>query len=177
MKKTIVAFALALSTVTAAASDAPSVPSRSNPIAPTASAVSAPKFWVGVNAGGLVNNGINGIQDAPWNVGVTGGYNFFKLGPIGLAVEGTYDYKKGDTQDVAGNVVGSVAFGSLAPYALAGVGYRWADIKNEKIWNVGGGVKYSFARNIEIDARYRRVEDWDRTKHDDRVTFGVNYKF
>lgn len=177
MKNTIVAFALALSTVTAAASDAPSVPSRSNPIAPTASVVSAPKFWVGVNAGGLVNNGLNDIQDTPWTVGLVGGYNFFRLGPIRLGAEGTYDYKKGDTQDVVGNVIGSVAFGSIAPYALAGVGYRWADTGNEKIWNVGGGVKYSFARNFEVDARYRRVEDWDRTKHDDRVTLGVNFKF
>jgi opacity protein-like surface antigen len=177
MKKTIVAFALALSTVSAAASDAPSVPSRSAPTAPVAKSIASPNFWVGVNAGGFVNNGINGIEDAPWNVGVVGGYNFFKIGPVGLGVEGTYDYKKGDTQDVVGNVIGSFAFGSITPYGLAGVGYRWADVKNEKIWNVGGGVKYSFARNMEVDARYRRVEDWDRTKHDDRVTLGVNFKF
>lgn len=177
MKKTIVAFALALSTVSAAASDAPSVPSRSAPTAPVAKSIASPNFWVGFNAGGFVNNGLNDIQDAPWTVGLVGGYNFFKMGPLGLGAEGTYDYKKGDTQDVVGNVIGSFAFGSITPYGLAGVGYRWADVKNEKIWNVGGGVKYSFARNFEVDGRYRRVENFDRVWHDDRVTLGVNFKF
>ena len=175
MKKTIVALALALSTVTAAATDTSSLPSRSNPTAPIGGSLVEPKMWVGVNVGGAVSDGIN--RDAPWTVGVVGGYNVVRLGPLGLGVEGTYDYKKGDTQDISGNVLTSMKFGSFSPYALAGVGYRWSDAANEKTWTVGGGVKYSLTRSLEVDTRYRRIEDWDRTRPDDRVTIGVNFKF
>ena len=175
MKNTIIAFALAASTVAANATDISSIPSRLSPSAPAASLVSPPKFWVGVNGGGSVTNGIN--ADAPWNVGAVVGYNFLTIGPVAVGAEGTYDYVKGGTNDVAGNAIASITFGSLTPYALAGAGYRWVDSGNEKIWNVGGGLKYSFSRNIEVDARYRRVENWDRTNHDDRVTLGANFKF
>ena len=175
MKKTLATLALVLSTATAFATDTSSIPSRTNPTAPIGGSLVEPKMWVGVNVGGAVSDGIN--RDAPWTVGVVGGYNVVRLGPLGLGVEGTYDYKHGDTQDIAGNVITSMKFGSFSPYGLAGVGYRWSDVKNEKTWNVGGGVKYAISRNIEVDTRYRRIEDWDRARPDDRVTIGVNFKF
>ena len=175
MKNTIIAFALAATTVTAAASDIPSIPSRSNPVAPVSRALPAPSFWVGLNGGASITGGLS--KDSPWNVGAVAGYNVFKIGPVGFGVEGTYDYTKGGTHDVAGNALASLTFGSLTPYVLGGAGYRWSDFKNENIWNVGGGVKYSFARNFEIDGRYRRVENFDRNWHDDRVTLGANFKF
>ena len=179
MKKTIVALALALSTVSAAATDTSSIPSRSNPTAPVGGALVEPKMWVGVNGGISATDGVN--RDAPWTIGVVGGYNVARLGPLGLGVEGAYDYKKNDTQTVFGNVLTSFSVGSFTPYALAGVGYRWdasaAREVNEKVWNVGGGVKYSLTRSLEVDTRYRRIEDFDRARPDDRVTIGVNFKF
>jgi len=192
MKNTLIAFALAATTVTAAASDIPSIPSRSNPVAPVSRALPAPSFWVGINGGVSITDGLS--KDSPWSVGAVAGYNVFKIGPVGFGVEGTYDftksethhvslrrprpdYTRGGTHDVAGNVIASYSFGSLTPYALGGIGYRWSDVKNENIWNAGGGVKYSFARNFEIDARYRHIENVDRTWHDDRVTLGANFKF
>lgn len=175
MKKTICAIALVLSTATAFATDTSSIPSRTNPIAPVGGSLVEPKMWVGVNAGISATDGIN--SDAPWSVGAVAGYNVVRLGPLGLGIEGTYDYKKGVTQDISGNVLASLKFGSFSPYGLAGIGYRWADVKNEKTWTVGGGVKYAVSRNIEVDTRYRRIEDWDRARPDDRVTIGVNFKF
>jgi opacity protein-like surface antigen len=181
MKKTIATLALALSTVSAAATDTSSIPSRTAPTAPVSEfgSLVQPKMWVGVNGGFSLTDGIN--RDAPWSIGVNGGYNVVRLGPLGLGVEGTYDYKKGDTQTVIGNAITSFSFGSFTPYALAGVGYRWDASRsrevNEKVWNVGGGVKYAISRNIEVDTRYRRIEDFDRARPDDRVTLGVNFKF
>jgi len=178
MNKTIVALALALSTVTAAATDLPSKTAPSAPASPFGGLVT-PNGWVGVNAGGSVADSIN--TNTPWNVGVVGGYNVVKFGPMGLGVEGTYDYRKGNVQTVMGNAVGSFAFGSFTPYVLAGVGYQWdksgRKAIDEKVWNYGGGLKYSLTSSIELDARYRRIEDWDRKRSDDRGTVGVNYKF
>lgn len=175
MKNTVIAFSLLASTVAANATDISSIPSRLSPAAPVASLVSPPKFWVGVNGGASVTNGLT--SDSPWNVGAVAGYNFLTLGPVAVGAEATYDYVKGGTQEVGGNAIASVGVGSFSPYALGGIGYRWTDFGNERIWTLGAGLKYSVARNLEIDTRYRRIENWDRTNHDDRVTLGVNYKF
>ena len=188
MKKTIVALALALSTVTAAATDTSSLPSRSNPTAPVGGSLVEPKMWVGVNVGGAVSDGIN--RDAPWTVGVVGGYNVVRLGPLGLGVEGTYDYyfkKDGvkDNQRGALNVVYSpVELFGFKPYALAGVGAEARNtgiVKNgdaRAIYNVGGGVKYAINKDWETDLRYRYVSDWAGKDRDANVvTFGLNYKF
>jgi opacity protein-like surface antigen len=175
MKNTIVAFVLAASTVAANATDISSIPSRFSPAAPVASVVSPPKFWVGLNGGGSVTNGIN--VDTPWSVGAVAGYNFLTVGPVVVGAEATYDYVKGGTHEVGGNALVSVSVGRFTPYVLGGVGYRWTDFGNDQIWSVGAGVKYSIARNVEFDARYRRIENWDRTNHDDRVTLGANFKF
>jgi len=183
MNKTIVALALALSTVSAAATD---LPSKTSPAVPTATygTLVSPNGYAGVNFGGAVKNGIN--TDAPWTVGVVSGYNVVKVGPLGFGVEGTYDYKEGNTQTVVGNGVASYAVGSFTPYVLAGVGYQWdkngvtsprRNAINEKIFDVGAGMKYAFASNMEFDVRYRRIQNWDRARTDDRATFGVNYKF
>ena len=171
MKNTLAALAVVLGATSAVAAD---IPGRSAPAAPVPIFASK-NFYFGVNAGGVVTDGIN--LDAPWTLGVVGGYNVINLGPISVAAEGTYDYTKGGANDVAGNVVGGYKFGSFTPYALLGVGYRWSDFKNEPIWNVGGGVKFSLTSSIDLDARYRRIDNFDRTMTEDRASLGVNYKF
>ena len=178
MKKTIVALAMALSTVTAVAAD---LPSKTTPDAPASpyGALANPSKYVGVNAGGAVKDGIN--ADAPWTVGIVGGANIVTAGPLGFGVEGTYDYKEGKTHTVMGNGLASFTFGSFTPYVLAGAGYQWdksgVNAIDEKVWNMGAGLKYAFTKTLEVDTRYRRIEDWDRKRQDDRLTFGVNYKF
>jgi opacity protein-like surface antigen len=171
MRNTIAALAAVFGATSAMAAD---LPGKSAPAAP--SPIFASKsFYAGVNGGAIVTDGIN--VNAPWTVGVVGGYNITSIGPIGIAAEGTYDYTKDNTNDVAGNIVGGYSFGSVTPYALAGVGYRFADIRNEAIWNVGVGVKVAVTSSIDVDTRYRRVDNLDRTGGEDRVTVGVNYKF
>lgn len=178
MNKTIVALALALSTVSAVATDLPSKTAPAAPASPYGS-LTSPSAWTGVNVGGAIKDGIN--TDAPWTVGVVGGYNVVKIGPLGLGVEGTYDYKEGNVHTAIGNGVVSYAVGSFTPYVLAGVGYQWdkhtSTAINEKVWNAGVGLKYVFTKTLELDARYRRIDNWDRVRKDDRVSFGVNYRF
>ena len=171
MRNTLAALAVVLGATSAIAAD---LPGKSAPAAP-APIFTSKAFYAGVNAGGVVTDGFN--TDAPWTIGVVGGYNVVSLGPVSVAAEGTYDYKKGGTNDVAGNVVGGYKFGSFTPYALLGVGYRWADVKNEAIWNVGGGVRYPINDSIDLDARYRYISNFDRDTKSNVVTVGVNYKF
>ena len=178
MTKTIVALALALSTVTAAATDLPSKTTPSAPESPFG-ALTTPSAWVGANVGGSVKDGVT--TNAPWTIGVVGGYNVVKFGPMGFGVEGTYDYKEGKTHTAMGNGIASFGIGSFTPYVLAGIGYQWDKSGrraiDEKMFDYGAGMKYAFTRTLEIDARYRRIENWDRARHDDRATIGVNYKF
>ena len=176
MKHTIAALALIATTASAIAAD---VPSRAEPAAPKAPvSVSDKNLYVGFNAGALVTDGFN--KNAPYSVGVVGGYKVFGFGPAGLAVEGAYDYDKNKNNTVTGNVIGSYKIGALTPYALAGAGYRYYDArgaKDEAVWNVGGGVKYAITSSFDVDARYRRFEGFDSKKTEDRVTLGVNFKF
>jgi opacity protein-like surface antigen len=84
---------------------------------------------------------------------------------------------------VSGNALVSYAFGPFSPYALGGVGYRFVDTKrvggpkDEAVWAAGGGIKFAITSAIELDARYRRVENFDFKGIEDRMSLGVNYKF
>jgi opacity protein-like surface antigen len=175
MKHTIAALALIATAASAMAGD---LPSRAEPAAPKAPAILSDKnIYVGFNAGALVTDGFN--KNAPYSVGVVGGYKVFGFGPVGLTAEAAYDYDKNKNNTFTGNVIGSYKIGALSPYALAGVGYRnYHDAtKDEAVWNVGGGVKYAITSSIDADARYRRFEGFDSKKTEDRATFGLNFKF
>ena len=185
MKKIIAAALLVFAASSALAGDLPS--KKATPAAPAA--VTAPDSWyVGVNAGGAVKLDRT-VTDNPATVGGVVGY---KWNPI-FATEITVDeqFKKADqkaqTRVVANGVV--TPFGSVfgfSPYALAGVGVQNHDFRdgvrnnNKTVYNVGGGVKYTIAKNWEADARYRYINTWsDGTKIKDNniVTLGLNYKF
>jgi len=175
MKHTIAALALIATTASAMAAD---VPSRAEPAAPKAPAILSDKsIYVGFNAGALVTDGFN--KNAPYSVGVVGGYKVFGFGPVGVTAEGAYDYDKNKNNTFTGNVIGSYKIGALTPYALAGAGYRnYHDAtKDEAVWNVGGGVKYAITSSIDADARYRRFEGFDSKNTEDRATLGLNFKF
>ena len=80
---------------------------------------------------------------------------------------------------VTGNAIAQLPLNlfNVTPYALAGVGYKWSDAKDEYIYNVGGGIRYSLSKNIELDARYRYISDFKNERNTNAFTAGVNYKF
>jgi len=169
--KTIVSAIFA--TMFAGTSYATDLPRRTAPLAPIAPVALSQPFFVGVHAGATgVNDGI----DKPYVVNLRAGYEFSPF----ARVEANYDYGyNSGTQYHMGSVNGiaQYRFGVVVPYVLAGVGYRWADIKNEPVYTVGGGVRYEFMQNFELDARYRYVTDRNRFRDDNIFTFGLNYKF
>jgi opacity protein-like surface antigen len=168
---------LAMSSV-AVASD---LPSRSSPKAPTVPVVThSTPFFVGVSGGStaLVGDEWSKIN----NIGVRGGYQFNQF----FRAEVAYDYnheavtaagEKSASHLVATNGIVQYNIGSFTPYALVGVGYRINDVKNEAVYNVGGGVRYNLLKNFDVDVRYRYVADFDRVREDNILTAGVEYKF
>ena len=185
MQKTIVsALAILASTVVASASDLPSKAAAAAPLP----AFAAGGYYAGVNVGGNAN-----VTDARvYSGGAVAGWNVLPF----LAVEGTYDLSRPQTKvnreynwqnTVAVNAVPQYKIPGVGAtvYGLGGVGYRWnaaSTVADHSVYNIGGGLKYEFAKNLELDGRYRRIDalqkkDRTSTSAEDRVTFGVNYKF
>jgi opacity protein-like surface antigen len=170
LRTTIAALMTATAITAASASD---LPKRSAPVAP-APAASDSGFYAGVNAGVVRNE-----NDATF--GASLGYQFNNY----LRAEGTYDYRYNEdnsrtkltSSTVMGNAIVQFPIGSFTPYALAGTGYRWSDLKNEQVWNAGGGIRYNVMRNVDVDARYRYVANYDNKRDDNVFTVGLNFKF
>ena len=185
MQKTIfTALALLASTSVALATDLPS-----KTTSPAAPAPAFTQFYTGVNFGGNVD------KARVYTGGAVAGWNILPI----LAVEGTYDlgrpentipYSGGNrnyTSTAAVNVVPQfkIPGTDITAYALGGVGYRWnftTFVTDHSVYNVGGGLKYEFAKNIELDTRYRRIDAIESKYRvgftaEDRLTFGVLYKF
>jgi opacity protein-like surface antigen len=182
MQKTILTTLALLASVTVAS--AADLPSKTK--APASPLPTFTQFYVGGSIGGDLQKAI------VYSGGAVAGWNALPF----LAVEGTYDVsrpqakvgKKFDYENtVALNVVPQykVPATDLTAYALGGVGYRFnsvSTVPDHAVYNLGGGAKYEFAKNLELDARYTRINDvkkkYEKTSPaEDRATVGVNYKF
>jgi len=182
MKRTITTLAILAAAVTSAvASD---LPSKISPAAP-APVFTQSNYYVGVNAG------TDTATKKIYSGGITAGATVLPY----LAAEAAYDFGyakdavKGyhqKTDSLALNVIPQYkVFGTdFTAYALAGVGYKYDAItsnttKNDAFYNVGGGLKYEFVKNIDLDARYRYSDALKTTdkNSDQRITLGVDYKF
>lgn len=171
IRNTLIAF-LAIAGVTSAmAGDLPS--RKQAPAAPVVTSDSG--FYAGLRGGVVFTDNVT--------IGAGVGYQFSRF----IRAEANYDYLNNDKNNVnglsssvaTGNLIGQypLAQWGLTPYALAGVGYRWADIKNEPVWNVGAGVRYAVTQNVEVDARYRYISSFANERQGNAFTLGLNYKF
>ena len=164
-------------TTAASASD---LPSKSNPIAPVGkSSTESYDYYVGASFGSIAKTDIKSVYGNLYG-NVRGGWEFSDF----ARVEADYDfhYNKSATlrsHTISGNVIGQykVGFVPVTPYVLAGVGYRFADVKNEVVYALGAGVRYDVTSEIEADLRYRYITDRDRKRDSNVITIGANYKF
>lgn len=167
---------IAVATLAATSAFAGDLPSRKTaPLPPTREVQSDSGFYAGIRGGVVFTDNVT--------VGAGAGYQFNKF----VRGEVNYDYLNNDgnkvngmsSSVVTGNVIGQypLAQWNLTPYALAGVGYRWSDFKNEPVWNVGAGVRYGVTKNVELDARYRYISSFQNERQGNAFTLGLNYKF
>jgi opacity protein-like surface antigen len=180
IKITALGLMAAIAVTNASATD---LPSRTNvPFPPQRDIVELvePQFYVGGFAGARFTD-----RRASWDrnarMGVVAGWQPFSY----ARVEGVYEYGwngrgSHDSNALFVNAIAqyplSSPIGDFTPYVLAGTGYRWAR-RDESVWNVGAGVRYSITSNVEADLRYRYVSDYNVRGQDNVVTLGLNYRF
>jgi opacity protein-like surface antigen len=182
MQKTIVtALALIASTAVAFATD---LPSKTK--APSAPIPVFTQYYLGATIGGNVD------KARVYSGGAVAGWNVLPF----LAVEGTYDLARPETKvrgeynwqnTVAVNAVPQykVLTTDITAYGVGGIGYRWntaSTVADHSVYNVGAGLKYEFAKNMELDARYTRIDAIEKKSRvgqpaEDRLSMGVLYKF
>jgi len=175
MFKSIITLAAIVTSSAALATDLPSKMAAPAP-APVASSANLP-FFAGVRGGDLYKAEVNN-----WTVGGNAGYEVNKFARVEVGYDRLNNKSKALKSDVVTtNAIAQLPlnFFNITPYALAGVGYKWSHAKDEAIYNVGGGVRYEFAKNLELDARYRHIAGVKKDKYTttDAFTTGINYKF
>jgi opacity protein-like surface antigen len=177
MKRTFTTLAILAAAVTSAA--ATDLPSKKIPTPPTP-VFTQTNYYVGVNVGAET------ATKQMYSGGITAGVNVLPY----LAVEAAYDFgysrnsvkgKHEMSNEVSLNVIPQYKiYSDVTVYALAGTGLKYSDVsKNIAFYNVGGGLKYEFAKNLELDGRYR-YSDAIANKYngvDQTYTLGLNYKF
>lgn len=187
MNKNIKITALGLiSAIAVTNASATDLPSRTNiPFPPMRETVvlNLPQFYVGGFVGGRFtdttpkNRAARIDKNHTARFGAVAGWQ-----PVDYArIEGAYEYSQHNSRrlhanSVFVNAIAQYPVGDFTPYVLAGTGYRWS-LRNEAVWNVGAGVRYSLTENVEADLRYRYVSDYKTRGQDNVVTVGLNYRF
>jgi opacity protein-like surface antigen len=174
----------ALAVLAAGSAFAGDLPSKKAPVPPTFQRATEVESlgYVGVNGGGAVGT------DRAYTGGVVAGYNYSQY----LAAEYGYEYVRPnrdafgrDTKHQVGvNLLPKYRLGNtpITVYALGGVGYSFDEkTKNGTTYSFGGGAKYDISKNLELDARIKRVDFFsdaaNKAKSEDRISAGLNYKF
>ena len=129
-----------------------------------------------------INGAYSSTDNTQYSLGIVVGQSIMAFGNIGIGAEGALDFtKKNDVKnqtDVFANAVVSYDLGTFAPYVLAGPGYRWSDAAgNEAQYNIGAGTKIKLTDLMNLDVRYRRIDNFDNNRSEDKVTVGIGFKF
>ncbi len=98
--------------------------------------------------------------------------------PFGANLETTFDSYRSNELIGANLVFENALTDRIGSYALAGVGYRWANRGNEDAtWTYGGGLTYAVTDRTELDLRARTVNSFENDRDDTLYTLGVNFAF
>jgi len=129
-----------------------------------------------------INGAWSSTDNTQYSLGIAAGQSIMAFGNIGIGVEGALDYtKKRDVRnqtEVFANGVISYDLGTFSPYILAGPGYRWSDLKgNQSRYNIGAGTKIRLTDMMNLDVRYRRIDNFKNNRPEDKITVGIGFKF
>lgn len=97
-----------------------------------------------------------------------------------LRVEGAYEYdvdSKGHRLFVHALPQAQIPGTVLTPYALVGVGVDLESLDSRPLYALGGGVRVELTKTMDLDLRYRHVDNMDNTDKREIVSAGVSVKF
>ena len=123
-------------------------------------------------AADLYVTGSVGTDQSRWVSGLAVGVDLNK----NLRVEGQYEYGSEHRLYVSALPQYRIPTTSLTPYVLAGVGANVEDPENGKIV-VGAGLRVELLPKLDLDLRYRNVEDVDTNRREDLTTVGLSLRF
>lgn len=133
-------------------------------------------YYFGGSLGGRFDNDIDYEQ---YTLGVVAGKDVNNV----LGAELTYDYLASDNGNEKGHAVFANGVARLenntnvTPYVLAGVGHGWDRFNDTSLYNVGVGVRSKITNDVDLDIRYRRINDFDNNNPNDVATVGIIFKF
>lgn len=153
------------------------LPKKTTPLPPVATKTAPQEnFYIGGSFGGRFNNDVAYEQ---YTLGAVAGSNINGV----LGAELTYDYFAKDNGNDDGHALFANGVARLensttvTPYLFAGVGHGWGRFNDDNLYNVGVGIRNKIASNVDLDLRYRRINDFDNTNSNDVVSAGLIFKF
>lgn len=171
MKTIVTAMAAIMLATTAMAADLPK-----KKTAPVVSKIYQDNFYIGGNFGGRFDSDIDYQQ---YTLGAVVGANIDGV----FGGELTYDYFAQDNGNEKGHAVFANGVARLenstnvTPYVLAGIGHGWDRFNDTSLYNVGVGVRSKITDDVDLDVRYRRINDFNNNQPTDAVTAGIIFKF
>lgn len=113
--------------------------------------------------------------------GIYGGYSWNKyFGSEVVYMKQLKHNHSNKTDSLFGNALIKYSFDSFTPYVAVGPGYRWSQVgREEVVYNVGPGLKYSINDRIDWDTRYSYVRGVETQRKFDQHLFstGLTFKF
>lgn len=144
--------------------------------APLLPAVTQTNAYLGGTFGGRFDDEINYEQ---YTLGVVVGSDVNSF----LGAEVTYDYFAKDNGNEDGHVLFANGVARLendtnvTPYVLAGVGHGWGRFNDDSLYNIGVGVRNKISDGVDLDLRYRHINDFDNNNSNDVVSAGLIFNF
>lgn len=109
-------------------------------------------------------------------VGLAVGMDFHK----NLRVEAAYEYDVDNKKNNLFTYVQPQALipgTNVTPYVLVGVGANLDSLDNRPMYALGGGMRVELTKTIDLDLRYRHINNTERNDKREVITTGVSVKF
>lgn len=150
------------------------------------SAANAEGLYVGVGGEYVQSTAHRADETAAASLRVGQDLNKYLAAEVAVGVAMANGNQHSNTAATANAVAGyplTLAGYNVKPYALVGTGYDFSYVKHSDnihtapIYNYGAGVQVGVTKNVSLDARYTRVEDFNSRAASDVFGVGIDYHF
>jgi opacity protein-like surface antigen len=150
------------------------------------SAANAEGLYVGVGGDYVQSTARGADETAAASVRVGNDFSKYMAAELDVNVAMANGNQRSNTTTTANVLVGypvNLGVHQVKPYALVGTGYDFAyekhsdNIHTNPIYNYGAGVQVNMTKNMDLDARYTRVEEYNGREAANVFGIGIDYHF